>query len=61
MGKHGETASFGIGEAYSPFTQLRFENADFFLLVGDDQLLVTIDPAGDHSDEDLEDHRYPSG
>jgi hypothetical protein len=33
-----------------------FENADVFLLVGDDLLPVAIDPAGDHGDEDLEDY-----
>ena len=27
--------------------------------IGDDVLLVTLDPAGDHSDEDVQDHGVP--
>ena len=54
MGKGSETVSFGIGEAYGLVAQFRFENAVFFLEVGDDLLLVAIEPAGDHSDEDVE-------
>ena len=54
-------ASFGISEANALVAQFGFVNSDFFRLVGDDLLLVAIDPAGDHGDEDLEDHRHPPG
>jgi hypothetical protein len=56
MGKGSETTSFGIGEAYSLIAQFSFEKAVFFLKVGDDLLLVAIDPVGDHGDEDVEYH-----
>jgi hypothetical protein len=36
---------------------LGFQDAVFLLQVGDDPLLVTLDPAGDHGNEDVEDHR----
>jgi hypothetical protein len=31
------------------------------LEVGDDVLLVPLDPAGNHGDEDVQDHRVPRG
>jgi hypothetical protein len=54
MGKGSETVSFSIGAAYGLVAQFRFEKAVFFLEGGDDLLLVAIEPAGDHSDEDVE-------
>ena len=40
-------------------TESGFENAILFLQIDDDLLLVTIDPAGDHGDEDVQDHGVP--
>jgi hypothetical protein len=36
-----------------------FENAVFLLEISNDVLLVTLEPAGDHRDEDMQDHGVP--
>jgi hypothetical protein len=56
MGKSSETTAFGIGEADAWVAQFGFENTVFFLEIGDDPLLVMIEPASDHGDENLQDH-----
>ena len=51
----GHVLSFErIYEAQSSLPHLRFEDAKLFVLGGDDLLLVPIDPAGDHGDDDVE-------
>jgi hypothetical protein len=40
-------------------TEVGFEDAVLFLEVSDDLLLVPLEPAGDHGDEDMQDHRIP--
>jgi hypothetical protein len=48
--------AFGIGESDTSPTKLRMEGSILFQEMGDNLLLVAIDPAGDHSDEDLQNH-----
>jgi hypothetical protein len=59
VGERREAAAFGIGEAELAATELGFEDAVFLLKIGNDVLLVTLDPAGDQGDEDIQDHRVP--
>jgi hypothetical protein len=51
-----ETAAFGIGESDAFTPEFGVEGTVFFQEIGDDLLLVAIDPAGNHGNEDLEDH-----
>jgi hypothetical protein len=39
--------------------EVGFEDAVLFLEVGDDVLLVPLEPASDHGDEDMKDPRIP--
>ena len=41
--------------------RVRFKNAVFFLKVSDHLLLVLLDPASDHRDQDMENHSCSSG
>jgi hypothetical protein len=41
--------------------KLGCENTDFFVQIGDDPLLMTLDPTGEHGERDLEDHSTSSG
>src|SRR5215831_19847808 len=56
MSQGREAAALGIGEASSLFWQLGFEHLIFCFEVGDDVLLVSIDPTGHHGDENLQNH-----
>jgi hypothetical protein len=40
---------------------LGFEDTVFRLLIGDDLLLVTLDPPSEHGEQQLEDHGLSSG
>src|SRR5262249_203469 len=48
--------AFGIGEAEALTTEFGVERTVFFQKISDDLLLMAIDPAGDHGDEDLQNH-----
>jgi hypothetical protein len=61
MGERSEASALGVGEAESAATELGFQNAILFLQIGDDLLLVPLDPAGDHGDQNVEDHSCSSG
>ena len=58
VGECGE-AAFSVGQPEPSATKLGFEYAILFLQIGDHLLLVTLDQAGDHDDEDLQDHGVP--
>src|SRR5262249_12262080 len=51
-----EMTAFGIGEADALTTEFGVERTVFFQKIRDDLLLMAIDPAGDHGDEDLQNH-----
>src|SRR5262245_59262887 len=51
-----ETTAFGIGEAGALTTKFGVERTVFFQKISDDLLLMAIDPAGDHGDEDVQNH-----
>ena len=56
VGECGEAAALGIGEPQSLRAELRFENAVLLLKVSDHLLLLTLEPAGEHGDEDMQNH-----
>ena len=60
VGQRRKAAAFGIGEAQPTPTEVGFEDAVFLKEVGDDLLLVPLEPAGDHGDKDMQDHRRSS-
>jgi len=53
VGACRKTAAFRVGEPQSVTTEVGFEDAVLFLEVGDDVLLVPLEPASDHGDEDM--------
>jgi hypothetical protein len=55
-GEDPETTAFGIGEANVSATEFGMESAVFFQEIGNDLLLVAINPTGDHGDKDLQNH-----
>src|SRR5262245_26203556 len=55
-GEGCETMAFGIGESDTSPTKLRMEGSILFQEIGNNLLLVAIDPAGDHGEEDLQNH-----
>jgi hypothetical protein len=55
-GEGRETTAFDIGEADASTTEFGMEGAVFFQEIGNDLLLVAIDPTGDHGDADLQNH-----
>ena len=57
----GETAAWRVAEPEPAAPVLGFQDAILFLEIGDGLLLVTIDSAGDHGDQDVEDHSRSSG
>ena len=61
VGERREAAAFGVGQAQPAATELGFEDAVFLLEIRDHLLLVTLEPAGDHGDQDVEDHGGSSG
>jgi hypothetical protein len=61
VGQRRKAAPFGIREAKATTAEFRFEHAIFFLEIGDDLLLVPLEPAGHHGDEHVQNHSLPSG
>ena len=61
MGECRKAAAFGVGEAEPATTELRFEDAVFREEIRDDLLLVPLEPASNHSDQDVQDHGVSSG
>jgi len=59
VSQRGEAAVFGIGQAQPAPAVLGFEDAILFLEIGDDVLLVTLEPPGNHGDQDMENHSCP--
>lgn len=57
VGERCKAAAFRVGEPQSVAIEVGFEDAVLFLEIGDDILLVPLEPAGDHGDEDMQDHR----
>jgi hypothetical protein len=58
---YGEPAAFGVGQTQSAATEVDLKETVFFLEVSHDLLPVTVEPASEHGDEDLQDHRCASG
>jgi hypothetical protein len=56
MGQLGESSAFGVVESQATVWEFGFEDAIFFFKVGDDALLMAIDPAGGNGDENFEYH-----
>lgn len=59
MGERGAATALGGSEPQLSTTAVGFEHVMLFLKGGDDVLLVTLAPAGDHGDEDVQDHGVP--
>ena len=59
VGERRKAAAFDVGEPQLVAVEAGFQDTIFLLKIGDDVLLVTLDPAGDHSDEDVQDHGVP--
>ena len=53
MGERRKAAAFGVGESQPAAAELGFEDAIFLLQIRDHLLLVPLEPAGDHGDEDM--------
>jgi hypothetical protein len=60
-GSGRKASALGVGEVQSSRTELGFEDAMFLLEIGDDLLLMPSDPAGEHGDQDMQDHGLSSG
>jgi hypothetical protein len=56
-----EAPAVGVRQAEPAATKLGFQDAVFLVQVGDNLLLVTLEPASDHGDQDVEDHGRSSG
>ena len=61
MGECREVAAFGVRQAQPTATKLRFEDRIFFLQIGDDLLLATLEPASERGDEHMQDHGVSLG
>jgi hypothetical protein len=57
VGQDGQAAALGIGKAKPATTELRFQHTVFCEEIRDGLVLVTLEPARYHGDEDLENHR----
>jgi hypothetical protein len=57
VGEGGQSSALGIGEAEPATTEPRFQHTVFCEEIRDSLLLVPLEPARDHSDEDWENHR----
>jgi hypothetical protein len=51
---------FRVGETESSAAKLGFEDAILFLGIGDNSLLLTLKPSGEHGEQDLQDHGLSS-
>jgi len=61
VGERGEAAAFGVSQTELAATELSFQDAVFLDQIRDHLLLVTLEPAGNHGDEHVEDHGLSSG
>jgi hypothetical protein len=61
VSKRSETTALGVSEPEPSAAELGFEDLILFSKVGDHLLLVPIDPAGDHGDQDVQDYGLSSG
>jgi hypothetical protein len=61
VGERGEAAAFRVGETQPAAAELGFEETVFRVEIRDDLLLVTLEPAGEHGEQELEDHGLSSG
>ena len=61
VGERREAAAFRVRQAQPAATELGFEDAVFLKEIRDDLLLVPLEPASDHGDQDVEDHGAASG
>ena len=59
VGERREPAAFRICEPQPAAAEVGFEEAILFLEISNDVLLVTLEPAGDQRDEDVQDHEVP--
>src|SRR5439155_18271868 len=59
VGERRKAAALGGRQAQSSAPVVGFENAGFLLEIRHDVWLVTREPAGDHRDEDGQDHGVP--
>lgn len=60
MDERGKSPALGVGEAEPVATELGFEDTISREEVGDDLLLVTLEPASNHGNQELEDHSRSS-
>jgi hypothetical protein len=60
-GERCQAMTVRVREAEPAATTLGFQDAVFREERGDDLWLVTWEPASDHGDHDVEDHRHSSG
>jgi hypothetical protein len=61
IGKRRKATAFGIGEAEPMPLEFPFEYAVFLKKIRDDLLLVPLQPASNHDDQDVENHGRSSG
>jgi hypothetical protein len=61
VGECSKSPEFEIGESQAPRAKLGFEHMVFLCQVRTDVLVLMLNPAGDHGDQDLEDHHLSSG
>jgi hypothetical protein len=59
VGEGRKTAAFRVREPEPTATELGFEDTIFLKEIGDDLLLVPLQPASNHGDQDLKDHSTP--
>jgi hypothetical protein len=59
VSQRGEAAAFGIGQAQPAPAELGFQDAIFLKQIRNHLLLMPLEPAGNHGDEHVEDHRVP--
>ena len=61
VGERRQPAAFGVAQAQPAAPQVGFEDAVFRLQIGDDLLLLALEPAGKHSQEQWKNHSLSSG
>ena len=61
VSQRGEAAAFGIGQAQPAPAELGFQDAVFLKQIRNHLLLMPLQPASDHRDQDLENHSRSSG
>jgi hypothetical protein len=61
IGRGRQSAAFDIAQAQAAIWELGFKNPILFFEVGDHMLLMPLELAGDHGDQDLQNHGGSSG